>query len=57
MDKARKKLKGKDFYISDDIPKPLYEARKNQMNKFKDAKNKGYSAYFNKAHPDNLYIC
>ena len=56
MDKARQKLKGKDFYISDDIPKPLYEARKNQMNKFKDAKKKGYSVHFNKAHPDNLYV-
>ena len=56
MDQARKNLKGKDFSIFDDIPKELYEARKKQLKKFKEARDKGKSVYFSKAHPDKLFI-
>ena len=56
MDQARKNLKGKDFSIFDDIPKELYESRKKQLKKFKEARDKGKSVYFSKAHPDKLFI-
>ena len=56
MDQARKNLKGKHFSIFDDIPKELYEARKKQLKKFKEARDKGKSVYFSKAHPDKLFI-
>ena len=50
MDHARKNLHGKEFSVFDDIPKPLYEERKKQ------AREKGHTAYFSKAHPDKLFI-
>ena len=56
MEQARKLLRGKDFAIFDDIPKELYESRKKQLNKFKEARKKGLNAYFSKAHPDKLFV-
>ena len=57
MDGARKHLKGhQDFHVFEDIPKDLYELRKLQMGKFKEARGRGYKAYFSKANPDKLYV-
>ena len=56
MSKARQHLKGKDFFVYDDIPKELYDLRKKQQKKFQDALSKGYKAHFSKAHPDQLFI-
>ena len=57
MDSARKHLKGhQDFHVFEDIPKDLYELRKLQMKKFKEAREKGYKAYFSKANPDKLFV-
>ena len=56
MDHARKNLHGKKFSVFDDIPKPLYEERKKQFKKLKEAREKGHTAYFSKAHPDKLFI-
>ena len=53
---ARRKLKDKDFYMYDDIPKDLYDLRKKQKEKFKEARDKGYKAHFSKAHPDQLFV-
>ena len=39
-----------------DIPKLLYDSRKGQMKKLQKATKKGFTAYFNKAQPDKLYI-
>jgi len=35
MSKARQHLKGKDFFVYDDIPKELYDLRKNNRRNFK----------------------
>ena len=56
MSKARQHLKGKDFFVYDDIPKELYDLRKKQQKKFQDALSKGYKAHFSKVHPDQLFI-
>ena len=40
----------------DDIPKELYEVRKSQMKKFKEARVKGCAVYFSKAQPDKLFV-
>lgn len=53
---ARKTLKDKDFNVFEDIPKELYELRKSQNKKFKDAKARGCSVYFSKRFPDKLYV-
>ena len=52
MDRARKYLKNTAFNIYDDIPKPLYDSRKGQF----EAREKGYTAFFSKAHPDKLFV-
>ncbi|KAL9982488.1 hypothetical protein ACROYT_G004537 [Oculina patagonica] len=52
----RKTLKDKDFNVFEDIPKELYELRKSQNKKFKDAKARGCSVYFSKRFPDKLYV-
>ena len=55
MDQARKELKrqeDKQFSVFDDIPKELYEIRKSQMKKFKEARGKGCTVYFSKVQPD-----
>ncbi|CAH3014203.1 unnamed protein product [Porites evermanni] len=59
MDQARKELKrqeDKQFSVFDDIAKKLYEIRKSQMKKFKEARGKGYTVYFSKAKPDKLFV-
>jgi len=38
MQKARAKLKGKDYAVFEDIPKGLYELRKRQQNELKRAR-------------------
>ena len=58
-DQARKELKSqedKQFSVFDDIPKELYEIRKSQMKKFKEARGKGCTVYFSKAQPDKLFV-
>ena len=58
MDQARKELKRQEdehFSVFDDIPKELYEIRKSQMKKFKEARGKGCTVYFSKAQPDRLF--
>ena len=54
--KARAKLKGKDYAFCEDIPKELYELRKKQQNKLKRARHDGLKAFFSKKFPDKLYI-
>ena len=56
MSVARKEFKDKDFSMYDDIPKDLYELRKQQQKKFKQARDKGYRVHFSKAHPDQLFV-
>ena len=59
MDQARKELKrqqDKQFSVFDDIPKELYEIRKSQMKKFKEARSKGCTVYFSKAQPAKLFV-
>ena len=56
MSQARKHLKGKDFSVFDDIPKELYDLRKQQREKLKDARKKGHTAFFSKKYPDRLYV-
>ena len=53
MSEARKKLKDKDYFMYDDIPKDLYDLRKQQKEKFKQARDKGYRVHLSKAHPIN----
>ena len=59
MDQARKELKrqeDKQFSVFDDIPKELYEIRKSQMKKFKEARGKGCTVYFSKTQPDKFFV-
>ena len=56
MDQARKYLKNIAFNVYDDIPKPLYDSRKGQLKKLHEAREKGYTAFFSKAHPDKLFV-
>ena len=57
MDNARKHLKGhKVFHVFEDIPKDLYELRKQQMKKLKEAREKGHRAFFSKANLDKLFV-
>ena len=46
IQKARAKLKGKDYAAFEDIPKELYELRKKQQNKLKRARQDGLKAIF-----------
>ena len=56
MDQARKKLKGTDFHVYDDIPKTLYDSRKGQLKTLQEAREKGYTTFFRKAYPDKLFV-
>ena len=59
IDQARKELKrqeDKQFSVFDDIPKELYEIRKSQMKKFKEARGKGCTVYFSKTQPDKFFV-
>ena len=40
----------------DDLPKELYDLRKKQIEKLKQAKKDGFSARFSKAHSDKLFV-
>ena len=55
MSNARK-LKGKNFGISPDLPSEILERRKKKMKQFKQAKKDGNTAFFSKAEPDKLFI-
>ena len=55
MSNARK-LKGKDFGISPDLPKEIIDRRKKKMQQFKKAKEDSKPAYFSRAEPDKLFI-
>ena len=54
--KDKERIMEQAFAIFDDIPKELYESRKKQLNKFKEARKKGLNAYFSKTHPDKLFV-
>ena len=56
MDRARKYLKNTAFNVYDDIPKLLYDLRKGQLKKLHEAREKGHTAFFSKAHPDKLFV-
>ena len=56
MQKARAKLKVKDYAVFEDIPKELYELRKRLQNKLKRARQDGLKAFFSKTFPDKLFI-
>ena len=56
MDQARKHLKGKNYYVFDNIPKELYDSRKGQLKKLQEAKEKEFHAYFSKAQPDKPLV-
>ena len=56
MSIARKELKDKVFSMYDNVPKDLYDLRKQQQKKFKQVRDKGYKVHFSKAHPDQLFV-
>ena len=57
MEQARKHLKrNQNLHVFDDIPKELYDLRKEQIVKLKEARQRGHTAYFSKAHPDKLFV-
>lgn len=51
-----KKLKGKNFGISADLPKEIMERRRKKMQRFRKAKEEGKTVYFSRSEPDKLYI-
>jgi len=55
MSNARK-LKGKNFGISADLPKEIVDQRKKVLPNLFAAKKAGKSAYFSRAEPDKLFI-
>ena len=55
MSDARK-LKGKKFGISADLPKEIIERRKRKIQQYKKAKADGKQAFFSRAEPDKLFI-
>ena len=55
MSNARK-LKGKNFGISPDLPSEILERRKKKMKQFKQAKKDGKTAFFSRTEPDKLFI-
>lgn len=50
-----KKLKEKDFGISQDLPKEILEHTM-KMQRFKKAKEEGKTFYCSRAEPDKLFI-
>ena len=40
----------------DDLPKVLYDLRKKQIEKLKQAKKNDFTARFSKAQPDKLFV-
>jgi len=56
MEQAGKHLKkNQNVHLFDDIPKELYDLGKEQILKLKEARQKGHTAYFSKAHLDELF--
>jgi len=56
LHQARKTLRDKDYSVFGDMPKELYDLRKPQVYKLKEAKKRGLTAYFSKRYPDKLYV-
>ena len=62
MEQARKHLKDdQNVHVFDDIPKELYDLRKQQMKtETERCSNErltgGHTAFFSKAHPDKLFV-
>ena len=57
MEQTRKHLKkNQNLHVFDDIPKELHDLRKEQIVKLKEARQRGHTAYFSKAHPDKLFV-
>ena len=56
MDRARKYLKNTAFNVYANIPKPLYDSWKGQLKKLREAREKGYTDFFSKAHLDKLFV-
>ena len=54
--RANPGLKENDLYVFDDLPKELYDLRKKQIEKLKQAKRNGFSARFSKMQPDKLFV-
>ena len=54
MSNARK-LKGKNFGISADLPREIVDRRKKLLPKFFAAKKAGKVAYFSRAEPGKLF--
>ena len=54
--RANPGLKEKDLYVYDDLPKDLYDLRKKQVEKLKQAKKNDFSACFSKSQPDKLFV-
>ncbi|XP_068687731.1 myosin heavy chain, clone 203-like [Montipora foliosa] len=51
-----RKLKGKNYGISADLPKEIMERRRKKMQRFKKAKGEGKTAYVSRSEPDKLFI-
>ena len=49
-------MRDKDYSVFEDMPKELYDLRKPQVDKLKEAKKRGLTAYFSKRYPDKLYV-
>lgn len=54
--RANPGLKEKELYVFDDLPKELYDLRKKQIEKLKQAETTAFSARFSKAQPDKLFV-
>jgi len=51
LELRRSKLKGRNYAVYEEIPKELYDLRKAQMSKFKEAKRRGLKAILVKLSP------
>ena len=54
LNQARKTLRDKDYSVFEDMPKELYDLRKPQVDRLKEAKKRGLTAYFSKRYSDKL---
>ena len=55
MSNARK-LEGKNFGISPDLPSEILERRKKKMKQFKQAKKDSKTTFLSRVEPDKLFI-
>ena len=44
------------MYVFNDLPKELYDLRKKQIEKLKQAKKNGFTTCFSKAQPDKRFV-